>query len=63
MESNIQHKKYIQIGDVAKLFGVSVSTARVWAIDGKLKPITTLGKHRRFDLDEVNAMLMEHQAK
>ena len=50
-------KKYITIKEAAKLFGVSVDSIRRWSNEGKLKPIKTMGNHRRFDLAELEAIL------
>jgi excisionase family DNA binding protein len=43
--------------EVAELFRVHPKTVRRWARDGKLQSIVTVGGHRRFFRDEVEAML------
>lgn len=37
------------VGEVAKLFGVTEATVRVWANAETLPSLRTLGGHRRFD--------------
>jgi len=44
----------ITIKEVAKIFGVTSKTIRIWCNDGHLECIKTLGNHRRFDLDYIN---------
>ena len=41
-------KKMISIGKAADLLGVAVSTLREWDHEGKLIPVKTFGKHRRY---------------
>jgi excisionase family DNA binding protein len=43
--------------EVAGVFRVDVKTVTRWANDGRLTSIRTLGGHRRFRQDEVNAVL------
>lgn len=53
----------LQIGDAAKLRGVSVTTLRRWEADGKLKAIRTDGGHRRYlvaDLLKVDKPNLRH---
>lgn len=46
--------------EVATLFKVDPKTVTRWAKDGKLSSIRTLGGHRRYNEDEVNALLKKH---
>jgi excisionase family DNA binding protein len=43
--------------EVAALFRVDPKTVTRWAKAGKLSSIRTLGGHRRYRADEVNALL------
>lgn len=43
--------------EVALLFRVDPKTVTRWAKDGKLTSIRTLGGHRRYFQDEVQALL------
>jgi excisionase family DNA binding protein len=44
---------FLSRGDVARLFGVSVSTVTRWARQGLLKTLRTPGGHYRFPEDET----------
>ncbi len=44
---------FLSRGEVARLFGVSVSTVTRWARTGLLKAIRTPGGHYRFRADEM----------
>jgi excisionase family DNA binding protein len=44
-------------GEVARLFGVNPKTITRWAMAGKLRPIRTLGGHRRNRPTEVRSLL------
>jgi excisionase family DNA binding protein len=44
---------FLSRGEVAKLFGVSVSTVTRWARTGLLKAVRTPGGHYRFRADEM----------
>jgi hypothetical protein len=43
----------IAIGKVAKMFGVTCQTIRNWEAQGIFSTSKTIGKHRRFELEEV----------
>ena len=43
----------LTVGAVAELFGVSVDVVRRWERQGKLRSTRTLGKHRRFLVEDV----------
>jgi excisionase family DNA binding protein len=44
---------FLSRADVARLFGVSVSTVTRWARQGLLKTLRTPGGHYRFPADET----------
>jgi excisionase family DNA binding protein len=43
----------------AKMLGVSPGTLRNWEEAKKISSVKTLGKHRRYKLDEINKLLNE----
>jgi len=45
--------KFLSSGEVAKLFGVSVSTVTRWARIGLIKTVRTPGGHYRFRAGEI----------
>jgi putative resolvase len=47
----------VQIGEAARIAGVSVSTLRRWDSDGVLVPVRTPGGRRRYRVAEVLATL------
>jgi excisionase family DNA binding protein len=49
--------------EVAALFAVSPRTVALWAKEGTLNPIRTLGGDRRFRESEVRRVLREGVAK
>ena len=46
-------REFLSRGEVARLFGVSVSTVTRWARTGLLKAVRTPGGHYRFRADEM----------
>lgn len=44
-------------GEVAERFRVSPRTVGRWAKEGKLKPVRTLGGHRRYREADIRALL------
>lgn len=48
-------------GEVAALFSVDPKTVSRWASAGKLHTVRTLGGHRRFFKDEIDALLLPEQ--
>ncbi len=50
-------KELMTPGEVAKLFGVDAKTVTRWAEAGKLRPLRTLGGHRRYRTSEVLRLL------
>lgn len=49
-------QRYVSIGKAADLIGVHIDTLREWDAEGKLTPVKTLGNHRRYNLDEIEAL-------
>ena len=45
----------------AKMLGVSPGTLRNWEEAKKITSVKTLGKHRRYKLDEINGLLNKEQ--
>lgn len=43
----------LPIGDVARIFGVSIGTIRNWERDGRIRAERTLGGQRRFTYEEI----------
>jgi excisionase family DNA binding protein len=43
-------------GDVAVIFGVTLTTVKRWAEDGRLPSFRTPGRHYRFRLEDVEAL-------
>lgn len=43
--------------EVARMFAVTEKTVRVWAHNDELAEIRTLGRHARYLLDEVRALM------
>ena len=46
-------KKIINIQQAAEALGVTAQTLRNWDKQGKLKPVRTLGGHRRYRLENI----------
>jgi excisionase family DNA binding protein len=46
-------------GDVAKRFGVGLSTVARWADEGRLPAVRTVGGHRRFRRHDVDVLTAE----
>jgi excisionase family DNA binding protein len=51
----------LSAGEVAREFGVDPKTVTRWAKAGKLKSVRTLGGHRRFKREDIEAILGEFQ--
>ena len=47
----------VSIKRASELLGVTIQTLRNWDKAGKLKPIKTLGGHRRYKLGEIQNLL------
>ena len=52
MERNL-----VTISQAARYLGVNIMTLRRWDEEGKLKPIKTFGKHRRYDINDLEYYL------
>lgn len=48
--------KPMTTGDVAAIFGVTMTTVKRWAEDGKLPSFRTVGGHFRFHPADVQAL-------
>ena len=53
----------LSIGQLAKELGVHIETIRRWDKEGKIKAVRTTGGHRRFDVNQVKAMLDNEKLK
>ena len=49
--------RLIDISEAAQRLGVTIATLRRWDASGKLKPVRTFGNHRRYRLDEIEALV------
>ena len=56
----MKKKPFYTPNEVAELLMVSPVTVRQWAQKGKLNALTTLGGHRRFELDEIKRFALEN---
>jgi DNA-binding transcriptional MerR regulator len=50
-------RRWVKPAVASAKFGVSPQAIRAWAKAGKVTSIRTLGGHRRYDEDEVAAMV------
>ena len=55
------HRDYLTVSEVADLFHVSSKTVVRWANDGKLPYMATLGGHRRFPRNAIEALVADQQ--
>jgi len=53
-------KRLFSTADIARLFGIDVSTVRRWADSGKLHCCKTVGGHRRFRSEQVQALIANY---
>lgn len=49
--------KLLSPGEVAKIFNVAVTTVTRWAKRGQMPSMRTLGGHRRYRVEDVQAFL------
>ena len=49
--------KMISISEASEILGIDIRTLQRWDKDGKLKAYRTLGKHRRYKLSEIEALI------
>lgn len=54
----MEEKRFFNVEDIAKYLGVSPSTIRNWARDGKLRH-RRIGKFIRFTLEDVEAFIIK----
>lgn len=60
---NNKSKGYLTPKETAAFLKVSTETVRQWAKTGQLRAETTLGGHRRFNIDDVNKLAESIQNK
>src|SRR5919201_3472216 len=51
--------QWLTLGQAATYLGVADSTARKWAVEGRLPAYSTPGGHRRFRIGDLDAFLDE----
>ena len=61
-KSRKKSEAYLTPNQVAELLLVSPVTVRHWALDGRLKFVTTPGGHRRFARSDIEQFAREHAA-
>ena len=54
-------QKLLSISKAADILGLHTQTLRGWDKNGKLKPVKTLGNHRRYRLDDLQKLAGEEQ--
>lgn len=52
-------EEFLSVNEAAQLLGVSATTVRNWASDGRLEELRTAGGHRRFRAAEVRELARE----
>jgi excisionase family DNA binding protein len=52
-----RRKQFLSTADIARLMSIDVSTVKRWADSGKLQCYKTVGGHRRFRSDQVQALI------
>ena len=60
--SAAEQNKLLTPAEVAVMFRVNPKTVTRWARAGKISAIRTLGGHRRFRRDEIEAVLRSEEA-
>jgi excisionase family DNA binding protein len=50
--------EYLRPSEAAQLLHVSIKSLNRWADEGRVRCITTLGGHRRFPRDEIDAVAL-----
>jgi excisionase family DNA binding protein len=60
--ANSGEPQFLSRGEVARLFGVSVSTVTRWARTGLLKAARTPGGHYRFRAEEIRRAALASSA-
>ena len=51
-------RAYVTLGQAARMLGVSPSTLDRWANNGRIRHAVTLGGHRRFRTDVIQAVAL-----
>jgi excisionase family DNA binding protein len=52
LEEKMEHEKYLDVNELAEMFGVSVATVRRWVFDRAI-PYQKFGRLVRFTLSDV----------
>jgi excisionase family DNA binding protein len=53
--------EFVTSGEVAQMFGVSLSAVAAWSDQGLLPSIRTAGGHRRYRREDVDAFMRKIQ--
>ncbi len=61
-EHGVLFPQLLTVKDVATIMHVPLSTAHHWALRGDGPPSFKIGKHRRYDAEEVARWLAERKA-
>lgn len=61
-EENME-RNLVTISKAANYLGVNIMTLRRWDESGKLKPVKTFGKHRRYDINDLDFFLLHKDDK
>lgn len=56
-------QKLVSIGKAADILGVHVDTLREWDETDKLRPVKTLGNHRRYRLEDIEVLCGDRPKK
>jgi excisionase family DNA binding protein len=56
-------KSFLTPSDAAAILNISPTTLRVWAQEGKVPFISTIGGHRRFKLSDINNLIAAPKVK
>jgi excisionase family DNA binding protein/diguanylate cyclase (GGDEF)-like protein len=56
-------ERAVSLGQAAKLLGISASTLRRWAEDGRVSSVRTSGGHRRFYLSDLSRLNQTSEAR
>jgi excisionase family DNA binding protein len=53
-------KRLLSTADIARLLSIDVSTVKRWADSGKLHCCKTVGGHRRFRIEQAQALIADY---
>lgn len=56
MAGDVPQADFLTPGEAARMLHVSPKTITRWALDGRISCIVTLGGHRRFPRQEIEAI-------